>query len=318
MKADVISRRTVRIINSIVNYTVLTIVVLLITYAGYALWDSNQIHFTADSSHYAKYKPTEENEGLSFKELQALNSEVIAWLSVYGTYIDYPVTQGTNNMKYVDTNAEGQYSLSGSIFLDCNNSKNFDDFNSILFGHHMAKNAMFGEIGGFSNKEIFDSHLYGNIYFNEKNHGIEFFAFIHADAYDLSIFKAGIKKSSLRKTWKKDRQVYIDNLIKNAMHTRDIGVTTKDQLILLSTCSSSSTNGRDILIGRITDKIFEDPFNTKANDGNNLDGLVKELYLLNVLFAVLLIVLTTVIYYRRKNRAKTTEREGAETNEQDN
>ncbi|MCG4817374.1 class B sortase, partial [Collinsella aerofaciens] len=75
--------------------------------------------------------------GLSFEQLKELNPEVFGWLTVYGTNIDYPVTQGKDNWKYVNTNALGEYSLSGAIFLDYTNRKDFQDFNSILYGHHM-------------------------------------------------------------------------------------------------------------------------------------------------------------------------------------
>jgi len=298
MKANEIDTKLIKVINNTVNLTVLTIIVLLISYAGYALWDSNHIHHAADKSHYEKYKPAATDEGKSFKELQALNPEVFAWLDVYGTNIDYPIAQGPDNMKYVDTNAEGNYSLSGSIFLDCNNSKHFDDFNSIVYGHNMAKNKMFGDIGTFKDKEIFDSHRYGNLYFDGKDNGIEFFAFIHTSAYDDSLFTAGIKEN--------DRQRYLNNVFAEAIHVRDIGVTTEDRIILLSTCSSDTTNGRNILVGRITDEIFEDPFlKQQINEGNGLiSGLVKGINTLNLILLTLLIVLISVIIYKRKKKNK--------------
>jgi len=294
-------RRAVKIINSIINYAVLTVILLLSAFAGYALWDSNQIHQEADKSHYAIYKPTIEDEGKSFKELQSVNADIIAWLSIYGTNIDYPVTQGRDNMKYVDTNAEGRYSLSGSIFLDCSNSKDFNDFNNILYGHHMANKVMFGEIGEFSDKKMFDSHRYGSLYFGGKDHGIEFFAYIHTSAYNNTVFTPNVKEDS--------RQAYLDNLLANAIYKRDVGVTIQDYIILLSTCSSDSTNGRDILIGRIAAEVYDDPFlNTEVNDGkngaSNYGGSVKQTYLPDFTSAVLLIVLVSVIYNRQKIKRK--------------
>ena len=261
MKAQAIGKKAVRATKSTVNYMALIVIVLLVAYAGYALWDSNQVHQAADKSNYAVYKPTVANRGKTFKELQALNSETFAWLSVYGTNIDYPVTQGQDNTKYVSTNAEGLYSLSGSIFLDCNNSRDFSDFNSILYGHHMAKKAMFGELESFSEKSAFESHRYGKLYFNEKEHGIEFFAFVHADAYDSKVFTPNVQAD--------DCLVYLDGLLAKAIYTRDIVVTGEDHIILLSTCSSSSTNGRDILVGRLTDEVY-DGLSVNATTGDGL------------------------------------------------
>ena len=305
MKAEAIGRKAIKFADKLLNIMLLTIIVLLIAFAGYALWDSHQIFQAADKSQYAIYKPATVDGGKSFKELQAINPEVFAWLNVYGTNIDYPVAQGPDNMKYVNTNVEGLYSLSGTIFLDYNNSKDFSDFNSILYGHHMEKQTMFGEIGYFSDENMFNSHRYGNIYFDEKDHGIEFFAFLHVDAYDNSVFTANVKGE--------ERQGYLDNLFAKAMYQRDMEITIEDNIIMLSTCSASSTNGRDILIGRLSDELFEDPFlNTETNGGkdpDNKNGLLREIFLWPLLLilalATRLPVLIPAIYHRYKqNKAE--------------
>ena len=308
MKAQETGRKIIRAANSTVNIIVLAIILLLLAFAVYALWDSKQIHREADKSQYEIYKPSAADEGKSFAELQAINPEVFAWLTVFGTNIDYPVTQGADNMKYVNTNAEGKYSLSGAIFLDSDNSRDFSDFNSILYGHHMEKKKMFGEIESFSDRNVFDTYKYGNLYFDEKDHGIEFFAFLRTDAYDREIFAPAIKVEK--------QAEYIDNLLRKAAHTRDIGITAMDHIVLLSTCSSDSTNGRDILIGRITDDTFDDAFaGSASNDGSaqlsesGQSGLYKLPipWQLLVLLLILLIIALLVIRKhctRRKKRQK--------------
>ena len=249
--------RAIKIIDSIVSNALLVIVVALTAFAFYAFWDSNQAYSAADKSKYEAYKPTVENGGKTFKELQAVNPEVIAWLEVYGTNIDYPVTQGEDNMKYVNTNAECVYSLSGAIFLDAGNSGDFSDFNNILHGHHMEKNKMFGEIDGFSDEGVFDSHRYGNLYYGGRDHGIEFFAYVQADAYDGSVYSPGLNEE--------EREAYLKNLTGKALCSRDVKVTGSDRIVLLSTCSTDSTNGRDILVGKITGEVFDDPFKVPEN-----------------------------------------------------
>ena len=293
MKTATSGKRVVTAINSILDILVLTGVVLLLTFAGYALWDSNQVFSAADKSQYAVYKPTVEDEGKSFQELQAVNDEVFAWLNVYGTNIDYPVAQGQNNMKYVNTNAEGNYSLSGAIFLDSANSGSFGDFDSIVYGHHMEKKTMFGEIGEFAEKDMFESHMYGNLYYDGVDHGLEFFAFVHADAYDKSVFKPNVGDEQ--------RQEYLDGLLSKAKHTRDVNVTTKDRIVLLSTCSSSSTNGRDILVGRITGDVYDDPFYKEiTDDRTGLPGLMAGSdYIKQILLLMLIPVLVAAAFLGR-------------------
>ncbi|MCL2300990.1 MAG: class B sortase [Firmicutes bacterium] len=308
MPAEAIGKKAVKWANSAINAAVLTVLLLFTAFAGYALWDSKQLYQAADKSQYEIFKPTAENEGRSFQELRALNAEVFAWLSVYGTNIDYPVTQGQDNMKYVNTNAQGLYSLSGSIFLDCRNRKDFSDFNNILYGHHMEKKTMFGEIGNFADKGMFESRRYGNLYFGGKDHGVEFFAFVHTDAYDSTVFTANIKGEA--------RRAWLEGLLAKAVHERDIGVTTEDNIILLSTCSSASTNGRDILAGRITDGLFEDTFtNAETNNwhkpvsADSWAGLADNLprwllALIPLLLSAVSVLLLLVIRNRRKQHGK--------------
>jgi len=118
--------------DEIVDFVVLIIILLLIAVAVYDIWDSGQVYQAADAARYKIYKPSQHEGSVSFKELQDMNLEVIGWLDVYGKSIDYPITQGDDNTKYVNTNEFGDYSLSGAIFLDYLNSKNFQDFNIIL------------------------------------------------------------------------------------------------------------------------------------------------------------------------------------------
>ena len=300
-------KKAVRTANSLVNFAVLAAILLLLAFGCYALWDSDQVFNAADAAQYEIYKPTVENEGKSFGELQAINPEVFSWLTVYGTNIDYPVTQGGDNMKYVNTGAEGNYSLSGSIFLDCGNSRDFSDFNSILFGHHMEQQTMFGEIGLFSDKNYFNARLYGSLYYNGMDHGLEFFAFLHTDAYDTSVFAAGVQGEG--------RQAYLNGLLDKATFTRDIGVTAEDRIVLLSTCSAESTNGRDILIARITDDTFDDAF--KPTEINNTgmqaaaDGQpgiwawLPAWPWIALSFPAAIIILSIVIYHKRKHFRRT-------------
>ena len=303
MKTEAIGGGIIKAANAMVDTTVLIIIVLLFAFAGYALWDSNQIYQTAEKAQYEVYKPTVEDEGKSFQELQAINPEVFSWLNVYGTNIDYPVTQADDNMKYVNTNAEGNYSLSGAIFLDKSNSNDFSDFNNIVYGHHMEKKVMFGEIGNFSEQEMFDTRRYGNLYFDGKDHGIEFFAFVHADAYDGSVFSPNVSEGA--------RQAYLDNLLELATHKRDIGVTVNDRIVLLSTCSSGSTNGRDILVGKLTGETYPDAFeNTNLNDVREaLDAVIRASYrneiwllmLIPILISAAMVIRSVYVIHRSRN-----------------
>lgn len=161
-------RFLVKLASGIVNFAVLAACLLLFSYGCYAVWDSQQLTQAADAKQYEIYKPTDEDTR-SFVELQAINPDVFGWLNVYGTNIDYPLLQGEDNSKYVNTNVDGEYSLIGALFLDYRNKPDFSDFNSIIYGHHMAEDKMFGDIADFADRGFFDSHRYGSLFYEGKD-----------------------------------------------------------------------------------------------------------------------------------------------------
>ena len=79
----------------------------------------------------------------------------VVGLALDGTKVDYPLLQSQDNVKYLDRNAFGDYTVSGSIFLDYRFNPNFTDFNTIIYGHSMASGAMFGEIQKFADQDFF-------------------------------------------------------------------------------------------------------------------------------------------------------------------
>lgn len=288
-----IRKKAVQKMDSAVNFTVLLIFLILFLYGCYALWDSNQIYQEADASQYEKYKPLEE-DSLSFEELKSLNPEVIGWISVYGTKIDHPIVQADNNEKYVSTNVKKEYSLSGSIFLDYRNKKDFTDFNSILYGHHMEQSTMFGDIGKFKENDYFNSRKYGNLYVNGVNYGVEFFVFLQVDAHDSGIYAPGIKGDEAR-------QAYINRLLGMSVNKRDIDICIEDCILLLSTCTSDITNGRQILAGRITENTYPDTFGERTTDSEErkIDSQPVWLWLL---IGVLLIVIAMVVFINKRKK----------------
>lgn len=239
-------KRVIQIADCAINLLIILCFLPPLLYGIYAIWDSNQVYQQADSSLYETYKPSEAT--LSFEELQKINSEVFGWLTIEGTHIDYPLVQAANNSKYVNTDVKGEFSLSGSIFLDCRNQKNFSDTNHIIYGHHMDKEAMFGELQYFEKQSYFEKHKYEEIYYEGQWHKIEFFAFLNVDAYDSVIYNPYINGEN-------ERLNYLNYIREYAQHFRELPFQSEERYVVLSTCTSSSTNGRHVLVGRISEVI---------------------------------------------------------------
>jgi len=221
----------------------------------YALADDDELI----SNQYSPYRPMREGE-LGFEELQNINPDVFGWINIFGTNIDYPLVQdsGGDNRRYENTNARGEPSMSGAIFLDVQNNTDLTDFNNIIYGHDMARNAMFGQIVSFLEDDVFDAHRYGMLFTGEAYYGIEIFAFLRVDAFDRGIYAPNMSDPD-------EKEVFIERIFTEALQLREIEVSINDRFVLLSTCTPTGTNGRHILVGVIREEVPEDIFIAGAN-----------------------------------------------------
>jgi sortase B len=229
------------------------LLVLAILYSGYALWDTYMIYKSAAvDSELLKYKPNTDNGDApnpTLSELQEINPDVCAWLTVDDTNIDYPVVQGKTNLEYINKDVYGEYSLSGSVFLDCRNTNDFSDSYSLLYAHHMEGKVMFGELPEFQKAEYFQTHTSGTLSTLNRNYSIAWFACIYTDAYDDYIFQINGANMTQEK-----KEKLLSYLKEKAVQYRELeNLTSDDQLLALSTCSDMTTNGRVVLFGRMTE-----------------------------------------------------------------
>jgi sortase B len=197
-----------------------------------------------------KYRPTLSEEAdapnPTLSDLQKINPDVIGWLTVDDTGIDYPLVQGETNLDYINTAVDGTFSLTGSIFLDYRNADDFSDFYSLVYGHHIEGNLMFGEIPEFLEQEFFEEHTTGTLFLPECTRQIEWFACMKKDAYDVKLFHPTYYQDE------ESKNELLDYIREESEQYRDIDVTASDQLIALSTCETADTDGRVLLIGRLS------------------------------------------------------------------
>ena len=283
----------VRMIDHMVNLTALLLILIVMFLSCYMLWDSNQVYQAADAKNYEAYIPTEKHTK-SFEELQKINPDIIGWIRVNDTNINYPLLQAEDDDTYMNTDAEGKYSLSGSIFLHCANKPDFSDFNNMIYGHHMEKHKMFGDVGMFTDKTYFEEHPYGNLFFNGKDHGAEFYALIQADAYNERIF-------SICPDDPKAKQAYLQEILDNALYKRNFEITQNDHLVLLITCTSELTNGRNILVGKLSDQIYPEKEKPKSL-GTGIDELKEKMRQVPVICWILLLIIVLWITDRKMRK----------------
>ena len=117
-----------------------------------------------------------------------VSPDQVAWLHIFNTEVDYPVMQGKDNMKFLNTDPLGDFSLSGSVFLDYRNRSDFSDRYSLLYGHHMQHGAMFGALDDFQDQEYFDEHREGRVVTKRKIFDLELFSVALTEGTDQKLF----------------------------------------------------------------------------------------------------------------------------------
>lgn len=246
--------RAAQRVDRIVTVLLIVVFVLMGSVAAYSLWDQQRVLSGTDMS---GYKP-----GIGFGNLMKKNSDVCAWLTVDGTKIDYPIVQGKDNFEYLEKDALGGFSASGSLFLDSECSKNFDEPYEVVFGHHMDKDKMFGDLDKFLNEKFFKAHEKATLYLPNQTLKLEVDAVIQADAYDGTIFSTPANaerrqevEARLRKDAKFLRE---ESLGKGSPSTDGSGATGEDQIIALSTCADNGANARTIVMCRVVSRTAGD------------------------------------------------------------
>ena len=297
------AQRVVRFLDNVLDYLILFMILMAVLFGVFSLWDNHNMYQSASPTVLETYKPDKEPYR-SFEELKKINPDVFAWVTVYGTKIDYPVTHYKNNDKYITTDALGKFALYGCPFLDYKNKEDFSDLNNIIYGHHMDQHMMFGDLDLFREKNFFVTHKYGDLCYGDRHHGLQMFAFIEADAYDFSIYNTDVTTDV-----QKD---YIKHIYGAAKFSRDISLKTGDHVVLLSTCAGGLTNRRYIVAAKICDKTFKDPFadQAKAKKGKFfLLTLPKWWY---ILAGVALFILLLFLWRQKKKKQGEEETEHEE------
>lgn len=171
-------------------------------------------------------------EQLNVIEMQKQNPDVIGYISIPNTNVQYFVLQGEDNSFYLNKNEQKESSINGAIFLDITNSKAFTDKNSIIYGHRMNSGAMFADLHKFADRDFFEQNRFLTIYTPDKVLKYEVFAAYKTD----DTYLPSVWDFNNDYQWKK----YLDQLgSKDEDEHTNISqrkISGDDHLITLSTC----------------------------------------------------------------------------------
>ena len=186
---------------------------------------------------------------VDFAALQGVNPDVVGWIYIEALDgISYPVVQGEDNEEYLHTTYEKNYNFAGTIFIDYENSRDFTDCNTLVYGHNMKNGSMFGRLKNFSEDQTtYEKSKYFWIFTPEKDYRYEIISAyttgVNSDTYTLFIGPGD------------EFQEYLDTIKGySEIETDDTELTIKDRIVTLSTCTGNDAT-RYVVQGRLADSV---------------------------------------------------------------
>lgn len=188
---------------------------------------------------------TVSKSSIDWDYLKTQNPDAAAWITLPDSVIDYPVTYATDNSYYLNHLFDGTENYAGCVFVDCNNSHDFKDKNTVMYAHYMknGEGRMFTALNNYADQSYYDGHKTiiidtpTALYHMEVVAGIETTG--TGDYIQLSFASST------------EFLDYVKGFVDQSTFKSDVTVGENDQLITLSTCSPNQYDGRYALIGKL-------------------------------------------------------------------
>ena len=178
---------------------------------------------------------------VDWKALSEINPDIVAWIYVPGTPINYPVVQGSDDDYYLYHDFEGTQraiAQSGCIFMKASNSPTFTDMGTFIFGHHLNDGSMFAAI---ADESTFVDGRPIYLFTPQGNMQLSPFALIHCAGTE-SLIQTSFGSKGALTSYMAEK---VSRSVVAFKHSRDPSAI--DRFIALSTCDNQYTDGRYIL-----------------------------------------------------------------------
>ena len=241
--------------------TLLIVVGVVCLLAALGIFINAQIGYKQATDTYdglAQYAKVSDKKGddipdVNFDELEKINKDVVGWIYIPGTSINYPVVQGTDNKHYLRTLFDGTHNVSGSIFMDCDGTKpGMVDQQTTIYGHHMENGGMFNPIADTADQAKFDNIK--TVYYITRDN-------VYKCKPLLTHVVDGSFNDARTPNFTKDGkslQSYLSGMLKDAeakASDADGRVTSADRVLTLITCKRDIlANGRAAMISTIEEQ----------------------------------------------------------------
>lgn len=210
-------------------------IVNLLRWVIYNKKSANLIEDVIEENFIEVNEDTDENivkNPVNFEELKNTNEDVVAWIRIADTTVNYPIVQSEDNEYYLQRDLNKKYSTCGWIFMNFKNNSNFSDRNTTIFGHNIKSGLMF--------KDLL------KIYRNELGKDVTIEIYTETEKMEFAVYSSYMiepeEYATQVLTTDEQEEKYISEILKRSSTTYNIVPTKKDKLITLSTCDNSGKN----------------------------------------------------------------------------
>ncbi len=185
----------------------------------------------------------EQLKGVNLEALREVNEDVIGWIMIPDTVINYPLLQGEDNEYYLNYTWDKQKNRVGSIFLESTSSPDLSDFHTIIYGHFLKERTMFSPIRNYKNQSFWQKCPYVYIATDEGVYRYEIY----------SSYEAGVTTYTYRLGFEteQDKQEFIDMGVEQSVIDTGIVPEITDRILTLSTCTGRGHATRWVVQARL-------------------------------------------------------------------
>ncbi len=234
--------------------TIILIIILLCSIGciAYYFYHKNENEHILDKTKIDETQVTEEKTKrmIQLEELKKENEDIIGWLEIPNTNINFPVLQGTDNQYYMTHTYKKEYSGDGSIFLDKDYNWNLPSSNLLLYGHNNKNGNMFQGLLEYKEEGYYKEHptikfttlkedkeyeiisvFLSRVYYKSEQDVFRYYYFINAEN-------------------EQEYNYYVEESKKASLYDTGKTASYNEQLLTLSTCEYSQEDGRFVIVAR--------------------------------------------------------------------
>lgn len=187
-------------------------------------------------------------KNIDWDALYEENEHIYAWIYIPGTKVDYPILQHPEmDDYYLNRNLDGSSGYPGCIYSETVTSKDFTNYNTLIYGHNMKNDTMFGSLHDYENAMFLDEYHYVYIYTPDKVLVYDIFAaYMYSDDHIYYSYDFGVAEGY---------QEYIDDIFAirdmNANIRDDVEVTSEDYMLTMSTCMGGGRENNRYVVNAV-------------------------------------------------------------------